>query len=64
MSHTDNSFGPKRVVERLQSFFLQFLQIDVDEIVIHRADQPNTFFDFLDASSLPGEDSAQINFLR
>ena len=29
----------KRVVERLQSFFLQ---IDVAEIVLHKADQPNT----------------------
>src|SRR6266568_1109669 len=52
-------FWAKRVVERLQSFFLQ---INVAEIVIHKADQPNTFFDLLDTDSLPREDSAEINF--
>jgi len=46
-------------VERLQSFFLQ---IDVAEIVLHKADQPNTFFDFLDTDNLPREDGAEINF--
>src|SRR5437762_5225191 len=35
-------FWAKRVVERLQSFFLQ---VDVAEIVVHNANQPNTFFD-------------------
>src|SRR6266568_381256 len=52
-------FWAKRVVERLQSFFLQ---IDVPEIVIHKADQPNTFLDLLDTDSLPREDGAEINF--
>ena len=44
----------------MQSFFLQ---IDVAEIVIHKADQPNTFFDLLDPNRLPREDGAEINFL-
>jgi hypothetical protein len=52
-------FWAKRVVERLQSFFLQ---IDVPEIVIHEADQPNTFFDFLDTHTLPRKDGAEIDF--
>jgi hypothetical protein len=37
-------FWTKRVIERLQSFFLQ---IDVDEILIQKADHPNSFFDFV-----------------
>ena len=52
-------FWAKRVFERLQSFFLQ---IDVAKIVIHRADQPNTFFDFFEADSLTSEDRAEIDF--
>jgi hypothetical protein len=47
-------------VERLQSFFLQ---INVPKIVIHKADQPNTFFNFLDTHSLPRKDRAEIDFL-
>src|SRR5579859_5041012 len=52
-------FWAKRVVERLQSFFLQ---IDVAEIVLHKADQPNPFFDFFDAHGLSGKDRAEIDF--
>src|ERR1700676_4232522 len=52
-------FWAKRVVERLQSFFVK---IDVAEIVLHKADQPNTFFDFFDPQGLPCEDRAEINF--
>ena len=53
-------FWAKRVVERLQGFFLQ---INVPKIVIHKADQPNTFFNFLDTHSLPRKDRAEIDFL-
>ena len=53
-------FWAKRVFERLQSFFLQ---IDVAKIVIHKADQPNTFFDFFDTDSLASKDRAEIDFL-
>src|ERR1700676_5230583 len=52
-------FWAKRIVERLQSFFLQ---IDVAEIVLHKADQPNTFFDLFDPQGLSCEDRAEINF--
>jgi hypothetical protein len=50
----------KRVFKGLQSFFLQ---IDVAEIVLHKADQPNTFFDFLDTDSLTSKDRAEVDFL-
>src|SRR5437763_429688 len=52
-------FWAKRVVEKLQSFFLQ---VDVAEIVVHKANQPNTFFGFFDPHGLSGEDRAEINF--
>jgi len=39
-----------------------FPQVDVAEIVIHKADQPNTFFDLLDPDRLTREDRAEINF--
>ena len=48
-----------RQFERLQSFFLQ---IEVAKIVIHKADRPNTFFDFLDTDRLTSEDRAEIHF--
>jgi hypothetical protein len=44
----------------LQSFFLQ---IDVAEIVLHKADQPSPFFHFFETDRLPGENRAEINFL-
>src|SRR6267142_7184817 len=52
-------FWAKRVFKRLQSFFLQ---IDVAKIVIHKADQPNTFFHFFDTNSLTSEDRAEVDF--
>ena len=45
-------FGRKtfcRFAQRLQS---SFLQIDVAQIVIHKANQPNTLFDFLETNGL------------
>jgi hypothetical protein len=44
-------FWTKRVIERLQG---SFLQINVAKIVIHKADQPNTLFDFLERLELYG----------
>ena len=41
-----------------------FLQIDVPEIVIHKADQPNTFFDLLDTDCLTSEDGADCKSLK
>jgi len=44
----------------LQGFFLQ---IDVTEIIVHKADQPNTLVDFFDAHSLTRKRSAEIDLL-
>ena len=52
-------FWPKRVVESLQGFFLQ---VDVAKIVIHKTNQPNTFFDFFETDSLTSENRAEIDF--
>jgi hypothetical protein len=30
--------------------------------VLHKADQPNAFFDFLDTDSLTRKDRAEVNF--
>jgi hypothetical protein len=38
-----------------------FLQIDVAEIVIHKADQPNPFFDFFQTDCLTSENRAEVN---
>jgi hypothetical protein len=39
------------------------LKIDVTEIIVHKADQPNTVVDLFDAYSLTSERSAEIYFL-
>src|SRR4029077_5087774 len=36
--------------------------IEVSQIIIHKADQPDVVVHFLDADSLPGEDRAEIDF--
>ncbi len=58
-SYIGDTFGPKSVFKGLQSFFLQ---IDVAEIALHKADQPNTFFDLLDTDSLTSKDRAEVDF--
>jgi hypothetical protein len=40
-----------------------FVQIDVTEIIVDKADQPNTLVDFFDAHSLTRERGAEIDFL-
>jgi len=40
-----------------------FPQIDVTEIIVHKADQPDTLVDLFDAYSLTCERSAEIYFL-
>jgi hypothetical protein len=44
----------------LQSFLLK---IDVAEIIVHKADQPNTVVDLFDAHGLTGERGTEIYFL-
>jgi hypothetical protein len=53
-------FWAKRVVQRLQG---SFLQVDVAQIIIHKTDQPDPFFDFLETNGLTGEYRAEIHFL-
>jgi hypothetical protein len=53
-------FWAKRVVQRLQG---SFLQVDVAQIIIHKTDQPDPFFDFLETNGLTGEHRAEIHFL-
>jgi hypothetical protein len=50
----------KRIVQGLQSLLLK---IDITEIIVHKADQPDTLVDFFDAHSLTCERSAEIDFL-
>jgi len=53
-------FWPEGILGGLQS---TFLQVDVTEIVIHKADEPDAVFDFLDADGLTSQRLAQIDFL-
>ena len=53
------TLGPKGLSRGCRGFFLQ---IDVAKIGIHKADQPNTFFDFLDTNSLTSKDRAEVDF--
>jgi hypothetical protein len=39
-----------------------FLQIDVTEIIVHRADQPDALVDLFDAHGLTCERSAEVYF--
>jgi hypothetical protein len=38
------------------------LQIEVSQIIIHKADQPDVVVHFFDADRLPGKDRAEIDF--
>jgi hypothetical protein len=57
--YTGNTFGPKGLSRGCRVFLLQ---IDVPEIVLHKAEQPNTFFDLLDTDSLASKDRAEVDF--
>ena len=39
------------------------LQIDIDQIVMHKADQPNAVVDLLDAEGLAGQDGRDVDLL-
>ena len=49
---TGDNLGTERVVERLQG---PLLELDIAEIVIHEADEPNAVVNLLDAEPLTGE---------
>jgi hypothetical protein len=53
--------GAERVVERLQGFLLQ---VELAEIIVHEACEPNAIVDFLDAEFLAGEHGRDIMRLR
>ncbi len=37
--------------------------VEVAEIIVHKADEPNVLADLLDANALAGEDGAEIDLL-
>ena len=47
----------------MQWFHNSGLQVEVTQIILHEADQPDIFVNFLDADSLSGEDLAEVDFL-
>jgi hypothetical protein len=49
---TGDNLGAERVVEWLQG---PLLELDVAEIVVHEADEPNVIVDLLNAKRLTGE---------
>jgi hypothetical protein len=52
-------FWAERVAQRLQ---FSFLEIEVAQIIVHKADQPDSFLDFFQSHGLIGEHRAQIDF--
>jgi hypothetical protein len=48
------------VVEELQGLLLE---VEVSQIVVHEADQPNAIVDFLDAERLPGQHGRDVDLL-
>src|ERR1700724_3916685 len=53
-------FWAERIFERFEH---ASLQIEVSQIIIHKAHQPDIVVDFFDADRLAGKDLAEINFL-
>jgi hypothetical protein len=59
-SRKNSSLRPEGVCEQLQCFLLQ---IDIPEIVIHEAEEPDAVVDLLDADSLTDKCDADIDLL-
>ncbi len=53
-------FWPEGILDRFEP---TRLVVEVAEIVVHEADEPNLLADLLDADALAGEDGAEIDFL-
>jgi hypothetical protein len=51
------SWRSERVVEGLQGFLLQ---VEVAEIIVHEAGEPNAFVDLLDSEPLTGEHGGDV----
>jgi len=52
-----DTFGPNGLVERFEH---PSLQIEVPQIIIHKADQPYVVVNLLDADGLSSKDLAEI----
>lgn len=50
----------ERVVQGLQGFLLQ---VDISQIIVHEADEPNAVVDFLDAELSAGEHGGDVDLL-
>ena len=53
-----DNLGPNGLSRGLQGFLLQ---VEVTEIVVHEADEPNAIVDFLDAEFLAGQHGGDID---
>jgi hypothetical protein len=54
-----NTFGPKGFFGRLEP---ACLVVEVAEIIVHEADEPNVLVHLFDSDALAGEDSAEVYF--
>src|SRR3984957_15576828 len=63
----DTTYLTHRLLFWSEGIFQRFkqprLQIEVSQIIIHKAQQPDIVVDFFDADRLAGKDLAEINFL-
>src|SRR5207302_10080512 len=55
--HMGDTFGPNGLVERFEH---PSLQIEVPQIIIHKADQPYVVVNLIDADGLSSKDLAEI----
>jgi hypothetical protein len=56
----DNTFGPEGIIDRFEP---ACLAVEVAEIIVHKADQPNLIAHLFDADALASEDDAEIDLL-
>jgi hypothetical protein len=57
--HIGNTFGRNGFSKRFQH---KRLQIELSQIIIHKAEQPDIVLNFFDADRLAGKDLAEVNF--
>jgi hypothetical protein len=60
-----NTFGTNglSIGSSLHVSWSKCLVVEVTEIIIHKADQPDPIADLFDTDALAGEDEAEIDFL-
>jgi hypothetical protein len=59
-NHIPSNLGPNGLSRASKT---RVFEIKVPQIVIHKADQPNSVLHFLDADRLAGEGGAEVNLL-